>query len=93
MESLKALENIKKMFVGSPIDLTQQFDVIKKDLEILEILKELMFYVPSHYENQANWGNEYISMSYIDKTWTNQEIYEKVKQWCFENKIRGTKEK
>lgn len=66
---------------------------LQEDLEILEILKDYLFFCPSFYVDQANWGKEYISMSYLDKTWTEPEIYEKVKQWCFKNKIRGTEEK
>lgn len=64
---------------------------IQEDLEIIEILKEYLFFSPSFYVNQANWGREYISMSYLEKDYfTDPTLYEKVKNWCFKNKIRGT---
>ena len=68
----------------------EELDIIEEDLEILELLKQFMFFRESYYVDQANWGEEYISMSYIDKTWTDTNIYNKVKEWCFKNKIRGT---
>ena len=39
MNSKEALNNIKKLFIGSPINPTQQFEIIEKDLEVLDILK------------------------------------------------------
>ncbi len=70
--------------------LKEQLDEVEEDLDILEILTECLFFRPSEYHNQADWNSEYISMSYLDKRWTPKDIYEKVKQWCFKHKIRGT---
>lgn len=42
MTSKEALNNIKKLFIGSPINPTQQFEIIKKDLEVLEIIKKYL---------------------------------------------------
>lgn len=39
MTSKEALNNIEKLFIGSSINLAQQFEIIEKDLEILDILK------------------------------------------------------
>ena len=39
MNSKESLNNIKNLFIGSPINPTQQIEIIEKDLEILEILK------------------------------------------------------
>ena len=66
-------------------------EMLLEDLEILAILKEYLFFSPSFYHDQANWQKEYISMSVMEKPWTNEQTYEKVKAWCFKNKIRGTK--
>ena len=42
---LEALENIKKLFVGSPIDLSQQFDIIEtalqRNVELEDIISEI----------------------------------------------------
>lgn len=46
MNSKEALNNIKNLFIGSPINPAQQFEIIEKDLEILEILK-------IHYDNNS----------------------------------------
>ena len=43
MTSKEALNNIKNLFIGSPINPTQQFEIIEKDLEILNILKTEIF--------------------------------------------------
>ena len=40
MNSKEALNNIEKLFIGSPINPTRQFEIIKKDLEVLEIIKK-----------------------------------------------------
>lgn len=39
MNSKEALNNIKNLFIGSPINLTQQIEIIEKDLEVLDIIK------------------------------------------------------
>ena len=39
MNSKESLNNIKNLFIGSPINLIQQFEIIEKDLEVLDILK------------------------------------------------------
>ena len=46
MNSKESLNNIKNLFIGSYINLTQQFEIIEKDLEILDILKK-------HYDNNS----------------------------------------
>ena len=46
MNSKEALNNIEKLFIGSPINPTKQFGIIEKDLEILDILKK-------HYDNNS----------------------------------------
>lgn len=40
-KALQALENIKSLFVGSPIDLSQQFDIIETALKRLEVLDNI----------------------------------------------------
>lgn len=42
MNSKESLNNIKKLFIGSSINLIQQFEIIEKDLEILEIIKKYL---------------------------------------------------
>lgn len=42
MNSKEALNNIKNLFIGSPIDPTQQIEIIEKDLEVLEIIKKYL---------------------------------------------------
>ena len=37
---LQALENIKNLFIGSPINPTQQFGIIETALKALEIIKD-----------------------------------------------------
>ena len=39
MNSKEALNNIEKLFIGSPINPIQQIEIIKKDLEVLDIIK------------------------------------------------------
>lgn len=40
MTSRQALNNIKNLFIGSPINLAQQFEIIEKDLDRLEKLEK-----------------------------------------------------
>lgn len=40
MTSKEALNNIKKLFIGSPINPEQQFEIIEKDLDRLEKLEK-----------------------------------------------------
>jgi len=37
-KSLEALENIKNLFIGSPINLSKQLDIIEKELKVIEII-------------------------------------------------------
>lgn len=37
MTSKKALKNLKNLFIGSPINPIQQFEIIEKELEMLEV--------------------------------------------------------
>lgn len=46
MNSKESLNNIKNLFIGSPINPTKQIEIIEKDLEILDILKK-------HYDNDS----------------------------------------
>ena len=39
-KGLEVLENIRTLFIGSPIDLSQQLNSIEKELKALEIIKE-----------------------------------------------------
>ena len=43
MTSKEALNNIEKLFIGSPINPTQQIEIIERDLEILDILKRNIY--------------------------------------------------
>lgn len=95
MKSLDALKDLRNALqayytMENVPSIDEDLNIIEEDLEMLDIILGYMFLSPSFYRDQANWGNEYISMSYIEKPWTNPEIYEKVKEWCFKNKIRGT---
>ena len=40
MNSKESLNNIKNLFIGSPINPTQQFEIIEKDLDRLEKLEK-----------------------------------------------------
>lgn len=100
LESKKSLQRVRDLDISvdfeTDTDLTvdkvakKDLDTIQEDLDILETLIEYLFFRPSEYHNEADWNSEYISMSYLDKRWTPKDIYEKVKQWCFKHKIRGT---
>lgn len=90
-------ENIGVDFENDP-DLTindvcgKQLDEIEEDLEILAIIKECLIFRPSYYHNQADYSAECITMCWLDKSWTPPEIYEKVRKWCFKNKVKGTED-
>ena len=71
MTSKEALNNIEKLFIGSPINLTKQFEIIEKDLEVLDILKEKLY-----YDNK----NNVIKMKEIRKSTSNFD-YEDLKEW------------
>ena len=43
MNSKESLNNIKNLFIGSPINPTRQFEIIEKDLEVLDILKRNIY--------------------------------------------------
>ena len=74
MTSKEALNNIKNLFIGSSINLAQQFEIIEKDLEVLDILKEKLY-----YDNK----NHVIKMKEIRKSTRNFD-YEDLKEW-YEN--------
>ena len=70
MNSKESLNNIKNLFIGSPINLTQQFEIIEKDLEILEILKRNIFVADNTI---------YATPNELEK-----DDYKKLKEW-YEN--------
>ena len=72
MNSKESLNNIKNLFIGSPINPTQQFEIIEKDLEILDILKK-------HYDNDslALSLNSFIVFA-IDN---DDKDFNKIKEW------------
>ena len=43
MNSKESLNNIKNLFIGSPINPTQQFEIIEKDLDKLDKIKKILF--------------------------------------------------
>ena len=71
MTSKEALNNIKNLFIGSPINPTQQFEIIEKDLEVLDILKEKLY---------CDNKNHVIKMKEIRKSRFNFD-YEDLKEW------------
>ena len=94
---IKSLETLKKvretkLFIDFELDTTigeeikEELNVIQEDLEILDFLLENLNYMPSHYQDQANWNSEYISTCYIDKMWCDETKYEKLKKWLFKQK-------
>ena len=70
MNSKESLNNIKNLFIGSPINLTQQFEIIEKDLEILEILKRNIYVADNTI---------YATPNELEK-----DDYKKLKEW-YEN--------
>ena len=71
MNSKESLNNIENLFIGGTINLTQQIEIIKKDLEILDILKKNLY-----YDNK----NHVIKMKEIRKSRFNFD-YEDLKEW------------
>lgn len=67
MNSNEALNNIKNLFIGSPINPIQQIEIIEKDLEILEILKRNIFVADN--------------MIYATPNELNSDDYNKLKEW------------
>ena len=64
MTSKEALKNIKNLFIGSSINPEQQFEIIEKDLEVLEILKSNvvslnMITIFETFEGYNDWAREY----------------------------------
>ena len=57
MTSKEALNNIKKLFIGSPINPTQQFEIIEKDLEMLEIIKRKLI-IATNFVSFIAYDNE-----------------------------------
>ena len=72
MTSKEALNNIKKLFIGSSINPEQQFEIVEKDLEILDILKK-------HYDNNslALSLNSFIVFTIHN----DDKDFKKVKEW------------
>ena len=67
MNSKESLNNIKNLFIGSSINPTQQFEIIEKDLEVLEILKKNIFVADN--------------MIYATSKELNTDDYNKLKEW------------
>ena len=70
MNSKESLNNIKNLFIGSPINPTKQIEIIEKDLEILEILKRNIYVADNTI---------YATPNELEK-----DDYNKVKEW-YEN--------
>ena len=73
MNSKQALNNIKNLFIGSSINLTQQFEIIEKDLEVLDILKRNIFVADNTI--------------YATPNELKSDDYKKVKEWYENGKI------
>lgn len=76
MNSKESLNNIKKLFIGSSINPTQQFEIIEKDLEVLEIIKRKLII-----------ATNFVSFIAYD----NEEEYKKIMEWIINevNKNKG----
>lgn len=74
MNSKESLNNIKNLFIGSPINPTRQFEIIEKDLEVLEILKK---YISVDIEYNQYWLKIYD----IGGIAISEEEYNKLKEW------------
>lgn len=102
LESLKALKRIREtdIFVDFETngcktlndieDVKKDLDIIKEDLIVLEILAQCLIFRESYYLNQADYSAETITMGWLDKNWIPEKIYNKVREWCFKHKIKGT---
>ncbi|MDD7547262.1 MAG: hypothetical protein PUK09_05870 [Bacilli bacterium] len=77
MNSKEALSNIEKLFIGSSINLAQQIEIIKKDLEVLEIIKKYLVRTFDYPE-----GGDYFCLE-LHK-FTNEKEGMKFKEW-YEN--------
>lgn len=73
MNSKEALNNIKNLFIGSSINLEQQFEIIEKDLDRLEILKRNIFVADNTI---------YATSNELEK-----DDYKKLKEWYENGKI------
>ena len=73
MNSKESLNTIKNLFIGSSINLTQQFEIIEKDLEILEILKRNIYVADNTI---------YATPNELEK-----DDYKKLKEWYENGKI------
>ena len=79
MNSKEALNNIKNLFIGSPINPTQQFEIIEKDLEVLEIIKKknvATFLIPC-----CNNARDYSMKTSGFESLTDKE-FKLLKEWC-----------
>ena len=72
MTSKEALNNIKNLFIGSSINPEQQFEIIEKDLEILDILKKNIFVADN--------------MIYATSKELNDDDFNKLKEWMNNDK-------
>ena len=77
-KALQLYKMIESAGNNGPFDLNMAWNYyqdIKKDLEILYILKKYIEYRPSFYQNQANWEEEkfYLSLKSDDNWLTDKE--------------------
>ena len=77
MNSKEALNNIKNLFIGRPINPTRQFEIIERDLEILEILKTEIFNENQCFNLEDGWYDASFSLNKnqrkIIKEWLNDK--------------------
>lgn len=90
MNSKESLNNIKNLFIGSPINLTQQIEIIKKDLEILDILKKkgvAVGFIQLQIKENCGGVREYNDYIGKDKSLhLTADEYKKVKGWMKNDK-------
>lgn len=104
LESLKALKRVRKTDISVDFEtngcetlndigeVKKDLDIIEEDLIVLEILAQCLIFRESYYRNQADYSAESITMSWLDRQWIPEKIYNKVREWCFKHKINGTEE-
>ena len=86
MNSKESLNNIKNLFIGSPINPTQQIEIIEKDLEVLEIIKKKEVVVGLlkgilHSDLLTHTASYYNSYFIADYKHLTQEEFDLLKEW------------
>jgi len=88
MTPLEALENLRMLFMGSPIDLSHHLNIIETALKVLEIIKnkrvnieDFLDYIehdnPSYEEYAYEWFGEY---EYFPENQLTEEEYDLLKE-------------